>query len=138
MTELFRNGAGRPLEGFRVSKIGTNPEREALASRIEARTRKMFNSGLIEEVRHILSLGFSPDSKALQSIGYREAVHCIRGQLTIAEAIEHTVVATRQYAKRQRTWFRREPGILWLPGFGSQEEVQNEAIHHLEVGLNYS
>jgi tRNA A37 N6-isopentenylltransferase MiaA len=52
--------------------------------------------------------------------------------------VENTSIATRQYAKRQRTWFRREQGVVWFPGFGKQKEVIREVVHHLEVGINFS
>jgi tRNA dimethylallyltransferase len=137
-SEFFRTGVSRPLEGFRVFKIGIDPGREVLAERIAERTRRMFDRGLLDEVRHILAMGFSPASKALQSIGYREALLCLRGVLTLNEAVERTTVATRQYAKRQRTWFRREPDVLWLSGSGSEEKVAAEAVHHLSVGIKFS
>jgi tRNA dimethylallyltransferase len=138
MTEMFRTQTSRPLEGFRVFKVGTNPPKGALAERIAVRARKMFEHGLLDEVRHILSLGYQQDAKALQSIGYREAVLCLTAGMTVGEAIERTTIATRQYAKRQRTWFRREPGIHWFPGFGFDENMQTAVLHHLAVGVEYS
>lgn len=116
-----------PLEGFDLIKIGLDPPREQLTSRIHERCERMFKLGLLDEVRRILSLGFPRDSKALESIGYREALLCIEGRLSIEEAIAATQIATRQYAKRQRTWFRREPGTLWLQGFGNQRETYESA-----------
>jgi tRNA dimethylallyltransferase len=137
-SEFFRSTVSRPLEGFRVFKIGIDPGREALAERIAARTRQMFDRGLLDEVRHILTMGFSPASKALQSIGYREALLCLRGVITLDEAVERTTIATRQYAKRQRTWFRRESDVLWLSGSGSEEKVATDAVHHLSAGITSS
>jgi tRNA dimethylallyltransferase len=138
MTELFRSNVSRPLENFRVFKIGINPAREALAVRIAERTEKMFEKGLVEEVRAILALGYARDAKALQSIGYREALDYMDGRITLVEAIELTTIATRQYAKRQRTWFRRESGVIWLDGFGTEDNVQRTAVHHFSVGVNFS
>ena len=82
--------------------------------------------------------GFSARSKALQSIGYREACLYLEGHLSLAEAITATQTATRQYAKRQRTWFRREQGIKWLAGFGDEEKVLESSIHHLQVDIRFS
>jgi tRNA dimethylallyltransferase len=138
MTELFRSNTSRPLEGFRVLKVGTNPARDALAERIGVRTQRMFDGGLIEEARHILGLGYSRDAKALQSIGYREALLFLEGQITLTDAVEQATIATRQYAKRQRTWFRREPNVFWLEGFGAEKKVQEQAVHHLQVDIEFS
>jgi len=95
----------------------------------------MFEAGIVNEVRGILQSGVSRDAKSLSSIGYREALGFLEGRLSIEEAVELTQVATRQYAKRQRTWFRKEPDVLWLPSFGDDQELVNLAIHHLEVGI---
>jgi tRNA dimethylallyltransferase len=116
-----------PLSGFRILTFGLDPPREALASKINVRCVEMFQKGLIDEVRSILAAGFSPESKALESIGYREALMCIRGEITAEEAVTRTQAATRQYAKRQRTWFRREPAVHWLPSFGNQLETVDAA-----------
>ena len=110
----------------------------ALKERIAKRSAAMFEAGLISEVEHILSLGFPSNSKALMSIGYREAVLYLQRQLSLDEAVEQTSIATRQYAKRQMTWFRREPGIRWLYGFGTEEKLQQEAVHHLGVDIEFS
>lgn len=138
VTELFRSSLSRPLEGFRVFKVGTGAPRDDLTGRIAARTLRMFEAGLLDEVRKILSLGFAPDARALQSIGYREAILCLNGQLTMAEAIHSTMVATRQYAKRQRTWFRREADIFWFPGFGDQKNIQDIAVEYLAGQMSFS
>jgi len=95
----------------------------------------MFESGLLQEVEGILRLGFSEHSKALQSIGYKEAVQCLRGELSEEQAVERTQTATRQYARRQRTWFRREPEVRWINGFGDAADVQETAKQHLRVVL---
>ena len=95
----------------------------------------MFETGLLNEVEEILRLGFREDSKALQSIGYKEAVQCLRGKLTLEQGIERTQTATRQYARRQRTWFYREPEVRWISGFGDDADVQETVRHHLDVVL---
>ena len=138
MTELFSANASPPLRGFRVRILGLDPDRVELARRIDERCVSMFEAGLLDEVRRILAMGFDAASKALQSIGYREAVlhHC--GKLSYAEAVETMQAATRQYAKRQRTWFRREADVLWLRGFGTEKEISEVAIHHLQVDIKFS
>jgi tRNA dimethylallyltransferase len=136
ITELFRERVTQPLTGFRVFKIGLDPARAELAERIDARCRRMFAGGLLEEVRHVLSLGYPAEAKALQSIGYREAILHLRGQLSYEGAVQQTQAATRQYAKRQRTWFRREPDVRWINGFGSNEKVLETTIHHFKVDIS--
>lgn len=128
--------AGRdPLRGWRVLKLGLNPPRPQLASRIRERTRRMFEQGLLEEVQGLLEQGVPPDAKALESIGYKEALECIRGRISAVEAVERTVTATRQYAKRQMTWFRREPAVIWLPGFGDDPSTAAAALRRVEEFL---
>lgn len=124
-----------PLEGFHVLELGLDPPRELLAERLNARCRQMFESGLTGEVQSILARGFPANSKALESIGYREAVLHFQGSLTLEEAIEQAQIATRQYAKRQRTWFRREPDLQWLQGFGNQHQTIQEAKRHASTLL---
>ena len=138
MTDLFVSNASRPLEGFRVHMIGLDPDRDELARRIAERCISMFERGLVDEVKRILEMGFDPSSKALQSIGYREAILYLGGKLDLSEAIDRTQSATRQYAKRQRTWFRRESGVQWFRGFGSDAEVVDRVVHHLQVDIRFS
>lgn len=125
-SQVFDAGS-LPLEGYRVLQLGLNPPRPELHRRIEARTAAMFGQGLLEEVRSLLAEGVPPKAKAFESIGYKEALACLRGALSPSEAAELTVIATRQYAKRQMTWFRREAGIRWLNGFGDDPEILNRA-----------
>jgi tRNA dimethylallyltransferase len=112
-----------PLEGFEIVKIGLDPSREELAERINRRCERMFAEGLVDEVRSILTMGFPPTSKALESIGYRESLLYIEGSVRFEQALTLTQAATRQYAKRQRTWFRREPDMHWIHASGNQEET---------------
>jgi tRNA dimethylallyltransferase len=122
ITTLHRHNR-TPLEGFRVLAIGLDPPRDRLASHIDARCRRMFERGLVDEVRGILGMGFPMNAKALESIGYREALMHLRGEISMEQAVELTQASTRQYAKRQRTWFRREAGVQWLRSFGNQTET---------------
>jgi tRNA dimethylallyltransferase len=88
----------------------------------------MFQGGLIEEVRGLLDQGLSGEEKPFESLGYKQALAHLRGQMTLAEAVGATETATRQYAKRQLTWFRRDTRTVWLAGFGSEAAITEEAL----------
>ena len=103
------------LSGFLVL---TRP-REELAELIERRSARMWEAGLLDEVRGLVAAGVAPDARSLQSIGYRQAVAVLAGRLNLAEAQRDLVRATRQYAKRQLTWFRREPAAEWISASGA-------------------
>jgi tRNA dimethylallyltransferase len=124
-----------PLEGFRVLKIGLSPERKALYRQIDTRTARMFEDGLTEETQSLLDAGVSPHAKALQSLGYRQAQGVLAGSMTKDAAVTECQTKTRQYAKRQMTWFRREPDVQWLDGFGNDEVVKSVAIVMTEAFL---
>lgn len=125
LTELFERRDA--LEGYRTLKLGIDPPREQLYERLNARTERMFASGLVEEVRGILALGHPESVKPLESHGYRQALEYIRGEVSLADAVASAQTNTRRYAKRQWTWFRRDAEIVWLKGFGDSELLQNEA-----------
>ncbi len=118
----------KPLRGFAVLKLGLIPDREQLYAHLDRRTAYMFENGLLEETSTLLNTGIPPQSKALQSLGYRQAVSVLRDGMPVEEAIRECQMKTRQYAKRQLTWFRAEPGVLWLEGFGSDPEIQGSAL----------
>ncbi len=122
-----------PLTGFLVLKLGLNPPRPALYERLNARTARMFDSGLLDEVRRVLGLGFPATSKALEAHGYRQALQYLSGELNYEHAVFYAQRNTRHYAKRQWTWFGKDAEILWLNGFGEEERVRREAEHHIEV-----
>ncbi|HEX8820692.1 MAG TPA: tRNA (adenosine(37)-N6)-dimethylallyltransferase MiaA [Archangium sp.] len=90
-----------------------NPPREALYRTIDARTAAMFRSGLVEEVRALISRGYA-EAAPMRSVGYVQAKAVVDGQLSVDEAIQQTAQETRRYAKRQLTWFRKEPGALFV------------------------
>jgi len=122
----------RGLRGFRVVKIGLAPERAELTGRINARVIRMFDRGLLEETRR--ALGRSPDTrhlKPLGALGYRQACTVLLGGIRREEAISATQAATRQYAKRQMTWFRRESNVTWFAGFGDEEAIQGRVLDWL-------
>jgi tRNA dimethylallyltransferase len=126
MTELWREGR-EPLRGFRILRLGINPDREALYSRINLRAAKMFESGLIEETARLLEK-YGEQARPFSSLGYKQALQFLRGELGREAAISATQQAHRNYAKRQLTWFRREPNVCWLAGFGDDPRIQEEAI----------
>lgn len=99
---------------FEVVWLGLAVERDVLATRLRARVEAMFAAGLVAEVAALLAAGYSPSLRSLRSIGYREVAELLAGRGSQAEAVERTWIATRRYAKRQRTWFRAEPGLEWL------------------------
>ena len=115
------------LEGYRILKIGLHPPRKLLCDAINARCVRMFHGGLVEEVQGILAMGYPPNIKPFESIGYRETLQHLNGEISLEAAIEETQIHTRQYAKRQMTWFRRYPEIVWLQEFGSSTEASSKA-----------
>lgn len=117
-----------PLTEYRVLKIGLDPPRPQLYERINQRVVEMFEAGLLEETSALLTAGVPSQSKALQSLGYKQALAVLENRLTVTEAIADVQLKTRQYAKRQMTWFRREPDVKWLPGFGDEPGVQAAAL----------
>ncbi len=121
-------GSGDALKGYDVVQLGLDPPREALVKAIALRTKEMFAAGLVDEVRGLLASGLTGDEKPFESLGYKQAVAHLRGEIDLDTASEATEIGTRQYAKRQRTWFRRDARIQWLPGFGSEPGIQREAV----------
>lgn len=129
---VLRRGL-EPLEGFAVRKLFLDPPREALYNRIERRTARMFEEGLEEEVRALLAAGAPRDAWAFSALGYRQALLLVDGRLSRQEAIADTARATRNYAKRQLTWFRnQEPDAERLEGFGDDEAIQARALELLQ------
>ncbi|MCF8142453.1 MAG: tRNA (adenosine(37)-N6)-dimethylallyltransferase MiaA [Deltaproteobacteria bacterium] len=95
-------------------KICLNVDRETLYHRIDKRTVKMADMGLLEETRHLLEKGYSPDLRPMKAIGYRHMVRHLKGEWSFEEAIHTLKRDTRRYAKRQFTWFRAEPEVIWI------------------------
>jgi tRNA dimethylallyltransferase len=117
--------ARNPLTGFRLLHIGLNPPRQALYERLNQRAVAMFTAGLIDETRCLLAR-YGP-VKALDSLGYRQAIAALAGTLSEEAAIEAIQQGHRNYAKRQLTWFRREPEVYWIAGFGDEPETISAA-----------
>jgi len=130
ISELHREGRV-PLEGWRALKIGLNPPHDQLIERIHSRTDAMLERGWLEEAKSLLASGTSEDAKPFDFIGYRELRGVLQKKISLAEAREAIQRATRRYAKRQLTWFRRDQGIRWFSGFGDEPAVQAEAANWL-------
>ena len=107
--------------------LGLQVEPEVLADRIAQRTEQMFRDGLLDEARRLRDRGYDRTLPALTGVGYAEALAHLDGQLTLPEAIQRTTIRTRQYARRQRTWFRHQLPTVWHP----PDTALKAALHHL-------
>lgn len=117
-----------PVAGRRVVRLGLRLERAALVRRIEARVDRMFARGLVDEVRALLARGVPADAPPFRALGYRHVVRHLGGGLSLEEAAALTKTDTRQYAKRQMTWFRRMDGVAWFSpddGPALEEHLRN-------------
>lgn len=126
MSELWLRGRD-PLRGFRILRLGLDPDRGALYDRINRRANQMYAGGLIEETKSLIAK-YGPEVGPLASLGYRQAGQFLQGALTREQSLQAAQQAHRNYAKRQLTWFRREPDVTWLKGFGEDAGIQREAV----------
>ena len=94
----------------------------------------MFQDGLVEETRSLLEK-YGDAARPLASLGYKQVVQFLRGELTREQALGAAQQAHRNYAKRQLTWFRREPEVIWLKGFGDDIQIQHAAAAKIELSL---
>ena len=121
--------AGREaLTGYNILRLGLAPDRKALYARIDARAAAMFEHGLIAETA-MLRERYGDHCRPLGSLGYAQAMQVLRGEIKLEAAITAAQQGHRNYAKRQMTWFRREPNMHWLQGFGDSEAVQTEVLN---------
>lgn len=128
MTELWKQGRD-PLTGYRILRLGLDPDRTALYERINQRAKEMFDLGLIAETESLLArYGNENTATPLTSLGYKQALEVIRKELSLDQAIRDAQQGHRNYAKRQMTWFRREPNVEWLRGFGDSRTLQTQAL----------
>ena len=134
LSEVHRAGRN-PLRGWWTIKIGLSPEREALYQRIHGRTDSMLAAGWMEEVRGLIASGLPSDAKPFDFIGYRELRAVLSGEVNLEEAKGTIQQATRRYAKRQLTWFRRDTQIHWLSGFGQDAAIQQQVLAWLRGQL---
>ena len=134
LSSLWRKGR-EALAGYDVLRFGLAPPREALYERIRRRAENMFGGGLVDEVRNLLAEGVSRRARAFGSLGYKQALDYVDGKLPLDQAIDTTAKLTRRFAKRQLTWFRREPNVHWVEGFGDDPTVQKKVLDRLEKKL---
>ena len=128
------NTGRNALRGFRILRIGLNPPRVQLYKRINSRVQTMFDAGLVQETEQLLQQ-YGEAARPLQSIGYKQVVQHLKGELDLGAAISAVQQAHRNYAKRQMTWFRRERDVQWLMAFGDDAEAQHRAIELVHLGL---
>jgi tRNA dimethylallyltransferase len=122
---------GPPEFADRIRVFALNPPRAELYARINARTEQHFANGLVQEVRQLLAAGVPANSNALGAHGYRRVVEYLRGERDLPSAVEQTMLDVRHYSKRQLTWFRREPGVEWIDGFGDDSTATNAVCARL-------
>jgi len=127
--DVHRSGRSG-LKGYSIRKIGLLPSRAALYAAIDARVRAMIAAGWVEEVRRLVAMGVPRGAKPFQFIGYSEIREHLEGKLSLEAAVKQTQQATRRFAKRQITWFRRESDVDWLSGFGTDRRI---IAHALEI-----
>lgn len=135
MTEAWKLGR-EPLTGYRILRLGLNPDRAKLYERINHRAASMFETGLVEETRSLIDrYGDERGAPALKSLGYRQALQYLRGETDLSSAIAAAQQGHRNYAKRQLTWFRREPDVEWIEQFGDSpiaaERARNRVLRFL-------
>ena len=118
----------------RLRIVVLNPPRAELYGIINERTEQHFAAGLVEEVQALLAQGVPPESNALGAHGYRRVVEYLQGRRDLQSAIEQTQQDVRNYAKRQLTWFRREPGASWFEGFGDQTMAKKAVFAAIKQG----
>jgi tRNA dimethylallyltransferase len=134
MTDLWQRGRD-PLEGFHILRLGLNPDRGQLYERINTRAAHMFDAGLVEETATLVGK-YGAEARPLLSLGYKQAVQLLQGEIDRQAAVAAAQQAHRNYAKRQMTWFRREPDVEWLHGFGDSCEVQERTLSRLATGFS--
>ena len=130
MTNLWQQGRD-PLQGFRILRLGLNPDRALLYERINTRAASMFDAGLVEETAALVGK-YGDQLRPLSSLGYKQAVQLLKGEIDRPTAIAAAQQAHRNYAKRQMTWFRRESDVHWLAGFGDSPEIQAKAMDQVQ------
>jgi tRNA dimethylallyltransferase len=137
LTKLHQAGR-EPLRGYAVLKIGLNPSRPELYQRIEERVDRMLRSGWAAEVAALVAQGAPKTAKPFEFIGYRQLCDRAETGESLPDVISAIAQATRRYAKRQLTWFRREPDVRWFSGFGDAPETLSAVADYLKPLLAQS
>jgi len=133
LSAAFASGRD-PLTGFRLLRIGLNPPRKELYDRLNRRAAQMFRAGLIEETSSLLA--HYGRVKALEALGYRQALAALDSAMPLEEAINAAQQGHRNYAKRQLTWFRREPEVHWIDSFGDFPQTIQTATDLLRQAIS--
>ncbi len=120
----FQREHGFQDHRYRLLKLGLTMERNDLYQRIDQRAVAMFAGGLFEETEGLLRAGYAPELKSMQTIGYREAARFLRGEISKDQALADLQQATRRYAKRQLTWFRADPEMIWVDSLRESDNIQ--------------
>lgn len=115
------------MDRYPAVKIGLDASREILRPRLDARVERFFSTGLVEEVRALLDAGLAPRSNSLKAIGYREIVDALALGGDVQAAPERVKAHTWRFVKRQRTWFRKEPGVSWFDAAEPTGAIANRA-----------
>jgi tRNA dimethylallyltransferase len=134
LTQQWQKGRNA-LSGYRILRLGLNPPRQRLYERINQRAAAMFDRGLVEETERLIAR-YGADCRPLSSLGYAEAVAVLGNKLTREEAVAQAQQGHRNYAKRQLTWFRREPNMHWFEGCGGDEDITEQALQSVIAHLN--
>lgn len=132
MTKQWQQKGRDRLEGYKILRLGLNPPRARLYERINQRAAAMFDRGLIEETSRLIER-YGRECRALLSLGYAQAAAVLADAMTREDAIAAAQQGHRNYAKRQMTWFRREPEMHWINGLGSDDSVVDEAMRLVAV-----
>jgi tRNA dimethylallyltransferase len=133
MSVAWQQGRER-LQGYRILRIGLEPERKALYARINQRAEEMFREGLVAETEKLMAT-YDDGCRPLDSLGYKQAKAVLQGTMTLKEAVPSAQQGHRNYAKRQLTWFRREPDVHWLYGFGSEATIREQAFGLVQTAI---
>jgi len=112
------------LKDWHGLKIGVNLQRKELYKRINERTLRMFDNGLLDEIKSLISRGIDENSPPFRAIGYRWGLKVLKGEISLEEGIRLTQRDTRRYAKRQLTWFKKEKGIIWFSGERKKDIIE--------------
>ena len=134
ISEVWHERAKPPEFASRMRLFVLDPERETLYEKINQRTEAHFDSGLVDEVKHLLGEGVNQYGNALGAHAYRRVCEYLRGERTLESAIERSKQDVRNYAKRQWTWFRKEPDAHWINGFGNAESALEELLTAIAKG----
>jgi tRNA dimethylallyltransferase len=133
MSEQWKSGKD-PLTGFEILRIGLDPHRAELYRRIHERVLAMFDAGLVEETERLFEK-YGEAARPLGSIGYKQVMQMLKGEIDRETAVEAVQQAHRNYAKRQMTWFRREPNVTWIRAFGDQADAIAQAVAAVQNNL---